>query len=112
MYAATAAELLGGCVPAVHPQLLGVPPPSPLSLAVPGLAQPVPPAADPHATASAFGDLQSLASHLAGSAHVVFPAMPAGSPLYGALHEALEAAGVPVVGSSASAADAVQDRIG
>ncbi|GIM07612.1 hypothetical protein Vretimale_11692, partial [Volvox reticuliferus] len=126
VYAATAAELIAGCLPAVHRELLAVPPPSPLSLDMPEMEGPVPPTTAPPAApsdqaapiASAeggpsfFPDLTSLAGHLRGAAHVVFPAVPAGSTLYGELQRALEAEGVPRVGSGDEAAALVHDRLG
>ncbi|GLI67752.1 hypothetical protein VaNZ11_012006, partial [Volvox africanus] len=130
VYAATAAELMAGCLPAVHRELLAVPPPSPLSLDIPDLEGPVPPSAAPpaapsnqgthHAAATAtaeggpsfFADLSSLAAHLRGVAHVVFPAVPAGSTLYCELQRVLEAEGVPHVGSGDEAAALVYDRLG
>ncbi|GIL64439.1 hypothetical protein Vafri_18360, partial [Volvox africanus] len=130
VYAATAAELMAGCLPAVHRELLAVPPPSPLSLDNPDLDGPVPPSAGPPAapsnqgthqaatTATAeggpsfFPDVTSLAAHLRGVAHVVFPAVPAGSTLYCELQRVLEAEGVPNVGSGDEAAALAHDRLG
>ncbi|GLC36726.1 hypothetical protein PLESTB_000789400 [Pleodorina starrii] len=136
VYAATAAELAAGCLPAVHRELLAVPPPSPLSLDMPALDGPVPATAAPPAPEAAaagggeaaaaaegggdgdgdgpsfFSDVTSLAAHLRGTAHVVFPAVPPGAPLYGELQRALEAEGVPHVGCGAEAAALAHDRVG
>ncbi len=113
LHAATAAELAAGCMPAVHPGLLAVPPPSPLSLDVPELDGPVPPAAEEAGGGAALvGGLEALAAELARSCHVAFPALPAGGRLYGAVTAALEAAGVPHVGSPAEAAALAADRVG
>ncbi|EFJ40498.1 hypothetical protein VOLCADRAFT_108127 [Volvox carteri f. nagariensis] len=122
VYAATAAELAAGCLPAVHRELLAVPPPSPLSLDVPVLDGPVQPTAAAAASASGgsggggggpvfFPDVSSLAAHLRGAAHVVFPSVPVGSELYGSLQGALQAAGVPHVGTGAEAAALAHDRL-
>ncbi|KAG2453252.1 hypothetical protein HYH02_002575 [Chlamydomonas schloesseri] len=114
VYAATAAELAAGCLPGVHPGLLGVPPPSPLSLSTPALDGPVLAKRERGSSAatSAFGDVQSLAQHLKGAAHVVFPAVPAGGEAHGRLMAALDGAGVgAVVGSGAQAAALTTDRL-
>ncbi|KXZ44478.1 hypothetical protein GPECTOR_67g318 [Gonium pectorale] len=111
VYTATAAELAAGCLPAVHTGLLAVPPPSPLSLSTPKLEGPVPPAEEQEAGAVSFPDLESLAAHLRGSAHVVFPALPAGSGMYCGLAEALAKAGVAAVGSGPEEAAAAVDRV-
>ncbi|KAG2489232.1 hypothetical protein HYH03_012254 [Edaphochlamys debaryana] len=111
VYAATAAELAAGCLPSVHPGLLAVPSASPLSLDHPDEDAPVPPTAPGEAPAPAFADVAALAAHLRTTAHVVFPALPPGSPAYSELAAALEGAGVPLVGSPADAAEAVTDRV-
>ncbi|KAG2428321.1 hypothetical protein HXX76_010469 [Chlamydomonas incerta] len=110
VYAATPAELAAGCLPGVHPGLLGVPPPSPLSLTTPALDAPVPASAASGPTW--FEDVGGLAAHLKASAHVVFAAVPAGGPAHTGLAAALVAAGVgAVVGSGGEAAALTTDRL-
>ncbi|GFR50108.1 hypothetical protein Agub_g12256, partial [Astrephomene gubernaculifera] len=134
VYAASPAELAAGVFPAVHPGLLAVPPPSPLSLDTPDLleeeeeeeeeqeeeaskaqeggAEDQAEDEEDEDQATSFPDVSSLAAHLAASCHVVLPAVPAGGAQWGALQAALAGAGAAVVGSGAREAEAAQDRVG